>query len=181
MRYTIQRLRTNTRGFTPLETKGQPEKKKRFLTGFTLAEILVSVAIAIFVISGVYAVLNVANISWFTDMGMLDLQQNARLAIDGMTREIRQSSSQEVAISGGGEKVVFSIPDVSDTIAYYLNNSQLIREHPAGTEKVIAYDVSSLDFSSSGDIVAVQLGLAKTVQKRDLSFSLREKVRLRNE
>ncbi len=149
--------------------------------GFTLAEILVSVAIALFVISGIYAVLNVGNITWFTDMGMLDLQQNARQGMDGITRELRQSASSDIAISSAGEKIEFSVPNVTDTVAYYLDAGQLIREHPPGVEKVIANDVNSLNFLSNAGIVTIQLGLEKTAQKRNLSFSLREKVRLRNE
>lgn len=149
--------------------------------GFTLAEILISVAIATFIFIAIYAVLNIANISWFTDMGMLDLQQEARRAMDGMTREIRQSSSGQVSITSGGEKVEFSIPEVSQSISYSMQNNQLVREHPAGTEKILAGDLTSLNFSLASNTVTISLGLGKIVQKRNLSFSLAEKVRLRNE
>lgn len=149
--------------------------------GFTLAEILVSVAIVLFVFLGVYEVLNVGNISWFTDMGMLDLQQEARLAMDGITREIRQSSPYDVSITNGGQKVEFYIPDVSNSISYFIQNSQLVREHPIGTEKVLSGDLTSLDFSLASDTVTIQLTVGKTAQNRNLSFSLAERVRLRNE
>ncbi|TAN61784.1 hypothetical protein EPN16_02850 [bacterium] len=149
--------------------------------GFTLVEILISAAIALFVVLGVYAVLNIGNATWFTDMGMLDLQQEARLAMDGMTREIRQSSSSGMSITNVGEKVEFYIPDVASSISYSLQNNQLVREHPAGTEKVLSGDLTSLNFSLASDIVTIQLILGKTAQSRNLSFSLTEKVRLRNE
>lgn len=149
--------------------------------GFTLVEILVSVAIALFVVLGVYAVLNVGNTSWFTDMGMLDLQQEARLAMDGMIREVRQSSSGDVSITNGGEKVEFYIPDVSSGISYFIQNNELVREHPAGTEKVLAGDLTSLNFSLASDTVTILLTVGKTAQNRNLSFSLAQKVRLRNE
>ena len=149
--------------------------------GFTLVEVLISVAIAVFLITGIYTVLNVANASWSVDMGMLDLSQQARQAMDGCLRELRQSKSSGISITNGGAKVEFSIPNVANSIAYYLQNNQLIREHPAGTEKILANSLSSLTFSLSGNVFSIQLGMAKTVQNRELSFSLFEKVRLRNE
>lgn len=149
--------------------------------GFTLVEILVSVAIALFVVLGVYAVLNVGNTSWFTDMGMLDLQQEARLAMDGMIREIRQSSFDDVFINNAGGKVEFYIPDVSNSISYFIQNNELVREHPAGKEKVLAGDLTSLNFSLAADTVTILLAVGKTAQNRNLSFSLAQKVRLRNE
>jgi prepilin-type N-terminal cleavage/methylation domain-containing protein len=149
--------------------------------GFTLVEILLSAAIALFVVLGVYAVLNIGNATWFTDMGMLDLQQEARLAMDGITREIRQSSSSGMSITNGGEKVEFYIPGVASSISYSLQNNQLVREHPAGTEKVLANDLTSLNFSLATDTVSVLLAFGKTAQNRNLFFSLAEKVRLRNE
>lgn len=149
--------------------------------GFTLVEVLISTAIALFVVLGIYAVLNIGNITWFTDMGMLDLQQEARLAMDGMTREIRQSSPSGISITNGGEKAEFYIPDVADGISYFLRNNQLVREHPAGTEKVLANDLTSLNFSLASDTVTILSTFGKTAQNRNLSFSLAEKVRFRNE
>lgn len=149
--------------------------------GFTLVEVLISMAIALFIVLGVYAVLNIGNATWFTDMGMLDLQQEARLAMDGMTREIRQSSPAGVSITNGGERAEFYIPDVPNGITYFLQNNQLVREHPAGTEKVLANDLTSLNCSLASGTVSVLLTFGKTAQNRNLSFSLAEKVRLRNE
>lgn len=153
-------------------------------SGLTLVEVLVSVALISLIMIGIYETLIIGNKSWNQDMGMLDLQQDARLAMDGMVREIRQGNSSDVSITDNGAVVEFSLPDAGATenIRYYLNNdNQLIREHPEGTEKILADDVNSVNFLLNADVLSLQIDMAKTVQGQDLSFSLKEKVRFRNE
>lgn len=151
------------------------------MKGFTLVEILVSVAILSFVVAGIFMVLNIADKSWHSDMGLLDLQQQARQAMDGMVREIRQSDSSDITITNNGGRVEFYIPDVSNAISYYLENNQIIREHPLSTKKILANDVNSLNFSLLSQVLEIQMEARKTVLQRELSLSLKEKARLRNE
>jgi len=162
------------------------------MKGFTLVEILVTVLILSFFIGGLFMVLNMGGMTYSTDLCLLDLQQQARLAMHGMIRELRQTNEE----SGRGNlnivsatEITFSIPSgtYSDPwigpIRYYLNNleNQIIREYPAGTEKPIANDIDNLVFSLTGNLLEIQLSCAKTARRRELSFSLREQVRLRNE
>lgn len=157
--------------------------RKYPLTGFTLIEVIVSMAILGVLILGAVAVLNVGDMTWRSDMALLELQQDVRLAMDGMAREIRQSESSEIDICSGSD-MEFSIYDLSGTqysIDYSLDSSnKIIREHPAGTYKTLARNIDSLNFSCSGDVVTVQINAAKTGGRRALNFSLKEKVRLRN-
>lgn len=194
------------RGFTPLETMVQPKRRKRSLTGFTLIEILISAAILSLVILGVLGILQFANMTWNSDMGLLDLQQAARQAMDGMSREIRRADPdplKNVTMAIDGASIKFYIPDYADSITYSLSNNQIIREHPNGTNRVLANDISNLSFcwlhtdgscSASRDcgglcsksyLAQVQLRAGKTVKQRQLVFPLAgpltEQVRLRNE
>ena len=158
------------------------------MRGVTLVEILVSVIILSFLVAGIFGVLNVGNITYNTDLGLLDLQQQARQAMDGMTRELRQSRAALVNIVSSSE-LTFSIPPATygagwiGPIRYYLDTSEnrIMREYPAGTEKIIANDINSLTFSPSSNLLDIQLTCAKTVLQRDLSFSLNGQVRFRNE
>lgn len=165
--------------------------------GLTLIEILVSIAILTIVIAGIFAVLNLGDMTWHSDMGLVDLQQAGRQAMDGMVREVRQSRTSDITISepgpDTGAKIQFIIPlDIttdpitySETISYYRNSSnQLIREYPQGETKVLANYIDSLSFSLSGYLVQIQLSAEKTVRNRTLSFPLTgvftEQVKLRN-
>ena len=150
--------------------------------GFTLIEVLAGSIIMSFIVIGIYDIMILGSKSWNTDMGMLDLQQESRLAMDGMTRELRGGSSKSpVSITDGGAKIEFSHPQAAGAIKYYIEDGKFIREYPASNKKILANDASSLNFSHSGDVIEVQLDSGKTVLGKNLAFSLEEKVRMRNE
>ena len=171
------------------------------MRGFTLIEVLVSFGILIIVFAGVFAVLNVGQMNFGTGMASLDLQQQARQAMDGMTKEIRQSRVNNITISTDRTMVDFTVPinittnpiTYSSVISYYLNaDNQIIREHPTETTKVLANDIRNLSFCCIGGsdcfdyqnstTVQIQMEATKSVRQRNLtSFNLTEQVRLRNE
>ncbi|MFH1678504.1 MAG: prepilin-type N-terminal cleavage/methylation domain-containing protein [Candidatus Omnitrophota bacterium] len=187
------------KGFTPLQRKRQLKGNSGFVTGFTLVEVLVSLFISGFLIAALCIVLNLGNMTYDTDLGLLDLHQQARQAMNVMLREIRQSESADTTLTDSGASIQFRIPmDItaepvtySDSINYYLSNGQIIREHPAGITQVLANGMSSLCFcwddvsgtcqTVCSDVFTIRIDAAKTVKQRPLSFSLTEKVRLRNE
>ena len=149
--------------------------------GFTVVEIMVCIVIISFIVLGIYDIMIVGGKSWNTDMGRLDLQQESRLAMDGMTRELREGSKSAVSRTDGGAKIEFSHPEATGSIKYYIEDGKFIREYPASNKKILANDASSLNFSRSGDVIEVQLDSGKTVLGKNLAFSLEEKVRMRNE
>ncbi len=168
------------------------------MKGFTLVEVLFTMAIISILIAGLFMVLNIADVTWSLDEGLLGLQEQARQAMDGMVRELRQSRGSNVTITGG-TSIQFSIPTnitsepvaYSDLISYYVDNGQLIRRHPLDESRVVANDINSLTFScwngtnwgddcSESNILQIWLSAGKTVRQRPLSFNLTEKVRLRN-
>lgn len=175
------------------------------MRGFTLLEILITVLILGFLVGAIYAVLSVGNIIFKEDMSMVDLQQQARRAMDIMVNEIRESRSTEITLSDGNTKVTFNVvPQVYGDpwvgpISYYrdVNDSnsdgivdQVIREYPLGTMKILANDITALSFSLSVDIVAIEIAAKKNAAGRQLCFpapcieppkALKEAVKLRNE
>jgi Tfp pilus assembly protein PilW len=187
------------KGFTLLEIKHRTnhnlrKRQRRFLslTGFTLLEILVATLILTFIVVGILAVLIVADMNWSFEMGLLDLQQQARQVMDGMTRELRQSKpGYDITISGGSD-ITFKVVDVDNTINYSLNDeNQIIRQHPPGTTKILAQNISELSFCCLGkancqdcsgvEVLKIKLTALKTIRQRQLSFNLTEQVKIRNE
>ncbi len=156
--------------------------------GFTLLEIIVVVAIFSLIVDAIFTVFNIGQNTFFSNEACLHLQQNLRLSMDGMIREIRQSSASDITISSGGSKIVFKIPlDIttdpvtkSADISYSLVSGQIIRENPAGTQKVIANDITSLTFTQSGNNVEISISASDTLKQRTYTQSLKESVLLRN-
>jgi prepilin-type N-terminal cleavage/methylation domain-containing protein len=173
------------------------------MRGFTLAEILVSALILGFLFAAIYGVLNVGNIIYKDDITLVELQQQARQAMDGMIREIRQAKREAgrlITITLDGSKIEFYIPSFSNPISYYrdvndVNDDgiidQVIREYPPQIYKILANDITALSFSITGDVVGIQLAAKLSARGRELCFpvpycndtskTLKEKVKLRNE
>jgi prepilin-type N-terminal cleavage/methylation domain-containing protein len=173
------------------------------MRGFTLVEILVSVVILAFLFAAIYGVLNIGNIIFKDDMTLVQLQQQARQAMDGMIREIRQAkreTGRPITITLDGSEIEFYIPSFSNPISYYrdvndVNNDgiidQVIREYPPQIYKILANDITALNFSNPGYVVGIQLAAKLAARGRELCFpvpycndtskTLKEKVRLRNE
>lgn len=162
------------------------------MRGFTLVEVLINALILSFLLLVIYVVLNVGTMNYNTDLGLLDLHQQGRRAMEGMIRELRQSNDN----TGEGElsivsdsMVTFFIPPVNfgpnwvGPIVYYLDTdqNQIIREFPAGTTRIIANDAGSLNFSLEDHAVDIQFNCARTVNQRDLSLSFKGEARLRND
>ena len=177
--------RNSLTGLAPLEIR----RGKRLsgangslsLMGFTLVEILVAIAVLSLLAVSVLTVLNISDMVWNADMGLVDLQQQTRQAMARMIREIRQADSVTV----GSSTVTFSIPwAASGNITYSLVNGQIIRTYNSLTN-VLANDINSLIFSLPvSDVVEIQLRAQKPVRGRTIVFpvtgNLIEKVRLRN-
>ncbi|MCD6539829.1 MAG: hypothetical protein J7K37_03915 [Candidatus Omnitrophica bacterium] len=152
---------------------------------FTLMEILVTTFILSLIIICAASIFYLGDLNWRRDSILLELQQEARIAIDRMSRELRQAESSSIIIGNEGKNISFSIPDLSGgtyDINYYLdiNSNQIIREYPAGTTQILGNNVSSLNFSLSGDTLIITLQVSKNLRGNPLSFSLKEKIKLRN-
>ncbi|MDO8748169.1 MAG: hypothetical protein Q7J72_03510 [Candidatus Omnitrophota bacterium] len=182
----MPKIQITNKGFTPLEITGSYRRSPKgdlSLTGFTFAETMVSVLIFSILAMAILSVLTIGQKAWHSDVGKVELQQQARLAMDGMIREVRESSSAGItqpADGGNSAQLDFTTVEAGGTISYYLESNQLIREYPAGTEKILSGDVETVNFSLSGDVLIIQLDLGKSVYGADLNFSLKEQVRLRN-
>jgi len=168
------------------------------MKGFTLIEVLFSMVIISILIAGLFMVLNISDVTWSLDAGLLGLQQQARQAMDGMVREVRQSRNSNVTITGG-TNLSFSIPTnitsdpvtYSKLISYCVDNGQLFRRHPQDESRVVANDINSVTFCcwngtvwgddcSQSKLLQIQLFAGKTVRQRPFLFNLTEKVKLRN-
>lgn len=175
--------------------------------GFTLIELLVSIVILGLIIAAIYGVLNIDNITYNLDMGLLDLQQQARQTMYLMVKELREATGINISvITAQDNEITFNTSQKSG-VKYYRdiddNNNdgiinQIINEYPAGNYKILANDISNLNFCcwhdsicdadcSDSDMLQVQLKAKKTVGQKELSFPfaegifLIEKVKLRNE
>ena len=176
--------------------------------GFTLVEILVSTAILGIIMAGLVMVLIVADKTYNTDMGLLDLQQQARQAMDGMVREIRRAKEEtDRPIGVSSDSITFYILTYPGINYSRDTGNRIIRTYPAGStnpgdQRVLANNIGALTFCwrhgatcdsnrSDSNTIEIRLSANNTIRQRELRFPpsrypgdvnfLTEKVRLRNE
>ena len=82
--------------------------------GFTLVELLVVIGISIFITAAIYGLLAAGRRSWLVGEALLATQQEARLGLDKMTRELRLSTPAHVTVAAGNNTVRFDIPFDAD-------------------------------------------------------------------
>jgi prepilin-type N-terminal cleavage/methylation domain-containing protein len=156
----------------------------RSAKGFTLTEVLVVSFLFTLITWILFTSFNTANQVGLTNSNFVDLQQQARQAMDGMSREIRQSRFVDVQVpkpgepGGSTESISFSIG--GDAINYWLDNEQIIRECPAGTTSVLANKISALSFSLDNANNLVEVELTAASANPSMTLSLAEKVWPRN-
>ena len=135
--------------------------------GFTLAEAIIAAALSSFILLGLYLMYETNQVSFTKGERQTDLQQNARIALDRIVRELRLAGSDPSGIlAGGGTAILVAeasrvqfYADVdsnstTDRIEYSFDAAaQLIRRQfwsgngaSAGTEQ-LAQAVTALAFA----------------------------------
>ena len=92
--------------------------------GFTLAELLVATAVISVVLAGVFAIQRGGQQTYQLGASRVETQQNARVALELMTRELRSATS--ITAVGGASDVTF-VDQTGQTIRYELSGSTLNR------------------------------------------------------
>ena len=68
-----------------------PMPSRKFQSGFTLLEMMVSAAIFVSICAAIFGLLNVSQLRYKTDTQVLNSFQEARLAIDQITRDVNDA------------------------------------------------------------------------------------------
>lgn len=149
--------------------------------GTTFIELVIVVSILAIVFSVALNALVVGDSAWRLEMGYTILQQNLRLAMERISRELRQAQNSTITITNGGKNISFSHIAGNHSISYYLDSQgQIIRSYN-GTNYIVAQFIQNINFSHSNDVVTVSITGLKNIKGRPITFSLVEKIQVRND
>ncbi len=127
--------------------------------GLTLIEILVVLFIMGFLTIALYYVLSAGIKGWREGKERTDIIAQARVAMDRLTREVREATYMKAADVTGINFSAYLGTTSSKIISYYYNSSQdiLYRDEDSGGGREMAYSVStfSLTYYSKGDDGAI--------------------------
>lgn len=176
------------------------KKKKLNKSGFTLVEMIVTILIFSILIGGLYASLHLGAESWGTNKTSIELQQELRKATEHIKNELLEASPSSITnVSANGipeTYINFKIPQgVSNgtilwdpnSIQFALggtNTTNLIRSTANGSSKVIATDISAIEFTRqtlTPNVLDIKITAQKSTSgNRDLSQQTEFKISLRN-
>lgn len=166
--------------------------KNRSEQGFTLAEVIIAITLFAIVMGVTYRAFWVVNTSQRRGEMQTDMQQNARIAMDVMVRDLREAAEVEVyevydaedgtEVAAGVEGKAMKLVDHDSGEAWYYLN-------PSGTQpgviqlqkdsNVVAYGFKEDGFivkRHEGDLVTVQL---TAVDARGKEYTLKTSVHVR--
>ena len=149
--------------------------------GYTIVEATVSVLLLSVVLLGVHGSLVAGNRLAMEDTSLLDIQQQARNAMDRMVREIRQSSAHTIVVNDADSDTITFTTPLAGGVKYYREGVQLVREYPSGNKAKVATNIARLKFTIDENLLTLNLRADKTNYGNTTSFPLVENVRLRNE
>lgn len=155
--------------FTKISIFLKPRKKFKISNavikqmGFTLPEIIVSLAIFVMVILLTGSIYSLSQKSYKKSSDLAELTQNNRVCLDRLSRELRQSvniittlpPTEDDPANPPAEQIFFQDGHDSSQITYiryYLNGSELMREHSAysfSTDPGVYVYYDSLDLGGS--------------------------------
>jgi type II secretory pathway component PulJ len=138
--------------------------REKALEGFTIAEMMIVVALSSIITFGAFAILRVGTEQSQLSQTKMTLQDGAREALYKMVQEIRQSAPSRVTIGAGGNSLQFQAPNPTSlvnatydlnwtsahTIQYTLSAGQLQRTDTTTNQtSVMANDITAIQFAGN--------------------------------
>ncbi|HHX95163.1 MAG TPA: prepilin-type N-terminal cleavage/methylation domain-containing protein [Clostridia bacterium] len=124
---------------------------------FTLIEVVVSSVILALFMAGLYQVIALGSSLWERGQGKIDEQQNVRIALNHVVRELRTAHFFDIGVKGPSDEphntIEMKIPNSKDdfrtyrSIRYYLKGENLLRDVDGAGHNIVAYGIQSICFS----------------------------------
>ncbi len=151
-------------------------------SGLTLVELLVTLAIIGFVITAVYTFYLSGLSGWKRSTDRMEYQQNARIAMDKMVRDLRYACAvelQEPAEEGLYREILFKVPGESRTLRFCRLGQNLVKNTSPTSHYhlVVALGITDLLFAlNENGVVTITI----TAGSEKGSFTLTSSIRPRN-
>jgi hypothetical protein len=164
--------------------------------GIGLIELLISATLTVFIAAIALEFYMSQHNRFIAEEDISDMQQNARVVMDEITRNIRiagfgLTTSPSIVVGSDTLKIYYNLGVKVDTVVYYISRTNplhpnLMKKVSSDAAQVFAENIDSLKFTQSGKLVNVRV-VAREAQK-DQNFTgdkyrrriLTSNVRMRN-
>lgn len=90
------------------------KEMRKFLTGFSLTELMIVMVIFILVLGVVFGLLSVGQVSWESGSSKITVTQELRRGIEEMTKELSQAKISTISLVAGGSSNTISFQTARD-------------------------------------------------------------------
>jgi hypothetical protein len=135
--------------------------------GLGLVELLISGALTVLIGAIALEFYMSQHNRFIVEEDISDMQQNARAAMDEITRNIRiagfgLTSYPSIVVGSDTLKIYYNLGTKVDTVVYYISRTNpvhpnLMKKVSSGSAQVFAENIDSLKFTQSGRLVNVRL------------------------
>ena len=135
--------------------------------GVGLVELLIAVTLTVLIGAVMLEFYKSQHNRFIVEEDISDMQQNARVAMDEVTRNIRiagfgLTSSPSIVVGSDTLKIYYNLGVKVDTVVYYISRTNpvhpnLMKKVSSGAAQVFAENIDSLRFTQSGKLVNVRL------------------------
>lgn len=165
-------------------SKWQPFKQKGRSKGVTLIELIVALSLSVIIITSLYYVFNTSFQSYKLNSSKAEINQNARIALERITRDLRQTSTITTVLPPTDTDQLNPPPDniqfqnghdqsKIEYIKYYLSNNELHRQEfhyyfSTDTNQWVAYNAK--DQYNNPPLVSTPVDTVKADKVTSLKF-----------
>ncbi|HHU70188.1 MAG TPA: type II secretion system protein [Thermoanaerobacterales bacterium] len=143
-------------------------------SGMTLIELIVSIGIMAIILTVIFAFLTAGIKSLILADKQMEVQQNARIAFDWISRDLKIAKDYEIV----AEDKIKIIPYEGTVMTYYKSGKQLILERNKGHNPIANY-IEYLKFEKMPDTtVKIDLIVEKDSYKVELSTKVKPPIKL---
>ncbi len=149
---------------------------KSDIKGLTLIEVIITVSIIAIILSGIYGVLGGSLNIWKISSEQMDLQQNARIALNTIEMDLKRADT----IQPSSSKTKISMRVGYDIIGYELSGDKIQRTSFGAGHNPLAYSVEKLQFDyypSVNDCSLVSISLELKNERQTYKLSSKVKIR----
>ncbi|KUO50577.1 MAG: hypothetical protein APF76_07980 [Desulfitibacter sp. BRH_c19] len=141
--------------------------------GLTLIELIVTVTIISFLLAGIYGILGGTFKLWQQGSEKIDIQQNARIALNMLETDIRRAD--KVYSYSGPSSLYLSVNN--QQIRYHLSGTQMLKAASGQGNNPVAYNLKELQYNyyptvSSCTLVEVYMELESQGYVYELSSKI---------
>lgn len=157
------------------------------MRGFTIVELMTVALIFALILVATFSILTAGRKSWQIGTTQVEVQQEARRAMDRMVSELREGSSidQSTFTDGVSDDIIrFTLEEetIEFAVVQVESGKKQLQRTPEGTTPILANDVESVQFNLfGGDIVYITLTTKKnSISGHFVETDLNSQVVLRN-